>query len=268
MSAWTGIGWPAPHRCRCRNRLRDRITPAIGFVWSPVAAWLMAGAALLGYWAWAALHVASVLLLRRPLLIGLALVSYGFWFDVAQGNTVTFVFVTGALALRGSRGSLAYLALLRPDASPADGAPGRVVAAVEGPYAVAPVRGDLRQSMLRWFWRAAICVPVDRRACWNNDLAPRHYRRTDRMGWPLVVVGRHLARSPVYRAEATSRSARASRIGPSSPPQYLALLLWELAPLRSRKAMGALAVRMPSRPGPRGSAILRELLVTSLGATR
>ena len=85
----------------------------VWFVWSPVAAWLMAGAVLIGYWPWAVLHVAAVLTLRNPLLIGLVLVSYAFWFDVAQGNTVAFVIVAGLLAMRGSRwAAIAYFVLL------------------------------------------------------------------------------------------------------------------------------------------------------------
>jgi hypothetical protein len=85
----------------------------VRFVWSPVAAWIMAGAAMIGYWPWAFVHVASVFLLRDWRLIALVLVSYAFWWDVVQGNTVTFSLVAGMLALRGSRwGALAYLATL------------------------------------------------------------------------------------------------------------------------------------------------------------
>jgi hypothetical protein len=44
--------------------------------------------------------------------MALVLCSAGFWVDVAFGNTVTFAFVAGALALRGSRlGAYAYIAL-------------------------------------------------------------------------------------------------------------------------------------------------------------
>lgn len=84
----------------------------VPFIWSPVAGWLMIGAVQFGYWVWLVLHVAVVFLLRSPLLIGLVLVSYGFWFDTAQGNTLTFSLIAGMLALRGSQAaSLAYLAL-------------------------------------------------------------------------------------------------------------------------------------------------------------
>ena len=86
---------------------------AVPFVWSPVAAWIMAGVTMVGYWPWLAFHVLAVGLLRNWLLIGLVLVSYGFWFDAAQGNTLTFSFVAGALALGGSRpAGLVYLGLM------------------------------------------------------------------------------------------------------------------------------------------------------------
>ena len=83
------------------------------FVWSPAAAWLMAGVSFVGYWPWVAAHVAIVLLLRDWRLIGLVLVSWGFWADASQGNVFVFVFIAAALALQGSRWwGVVYLALL------------------------------------------------------------------------------------------------------------------------------------------------------------
>lgn len=85
----------------------------VPFVWSPVAAWIMAGATMVGYWPWLALHVAAVFLIQPWLLVGLVLVSYGFWFDAAQGNSFTFSLVAGVCALRGNRfAALVYLGLL------------------------------------------------------------------------------------------------------------------------------------------------------------
>lgn len=87
------------------------INPGLPFVWSPVAAWVMAGVSFLGYWTWVAIHVAVVFLLDRRMIV-LTLLSWPFWVDVALGNTVTFAFVAGILALRGNRVTgLAYLAL-------------------------------------------------------------------------------------------------------------------------------------------------------------
>jgi len=86
----------------------------VPFTWSPVAAWIMAGVSYVGYWPWAVAHVAAALLLvRTPLLLGLVLVSYSFWFDVAQGSTVTLAVIAGILALQGSRSaSLVFLGML------------------------------------------------------------------------------------------------------------------------------------------------------------
>jgi hypothetical protein len=87
-------------------------TLPLPFVWSPVAGWLMAAITFMGYPAWAVLHAAAIFLLPDRRLILLTFLSWPFWHDVAEGNTMTFVFVAGALALRGSRrSSVAYLAL-------------------------------------------------------------------------------------------------------------------------------------------------------------
>jgi hypothetical protein len=62
---------------------------------------------------WAIVHLGALALLRDWRLILLVLVSLGFWTNVAGGNTFTFVFVAGVLALRGSRRwALVYVALL------------------------------------------------------------------------------------------------------------------------------------------------------------
>lgn len=84
------------------------------FVWSPVAGWMLAWLVVpIGYWMWAALHVATVFLLADRRLIALTLLSWPFWHDVAEGNTMTFVVVAGVLALRGNRWAvLTYIGLL------------------------------------------------------------------------------------------------------------------------------------------------------------
>lgn len=86
----------------------------VPFIWSPVAAWIVAGISLLGYWPWFALHYAALWLLRSsPLLVLLAATSWGLYVDALQGNVFGFVFVAGVLALRGSRAwTLAYLVLV------------------------------------------------------------------------------------------------------------------------------------------------------------
>ena len=206
----------------------------VWFVWSPVAAWVMAGAALLGYWAWAALHVASILLLRRPLLIGLVLISYAFWFDVAQGNTVTFVFVAGILAIGGSRSaSLVYLALLLLMPRP-----------LMAPLAVWLLWTD------RSLWRpfsaifvihAAIVLASGDIGPWianmlYHDLAPGiTIGPTAWVGRWWLLVGIPLAAWLTWRRHFGWASLAVS---PYITPQYLLVILWELAP-RSRDSMAS-----------------------------
>ncbi|HSE46483.1 MAG TPA: hypothetical protein VLA89_14255 [Gemmatimonadales bacterium] len=87
--------------------------PHYSFVWSPIAAWLLAYVFVpLGYSWWLGLHLASLVLLRNWKLAVLAVLSVPFWVDTIGGNTFVFFFVAGAAAYRGSRvGALAYLAL-------------------------------------------------------------------------------------------------------------------------------------------------------------
>ena len=83
------------------------------FVWSPIAAWLLAGVFIpFGYSLWLGLHLASLVVIRNWRLAVLALLSVPFWADTIGGNTFVFVFAAGAVALSGSRwGAVAYLAL-------------------------------------------------------------------------------------------------------------------------------------------------------------
>jgi hypothetical protein len=201
------------------------ISPEVSFVWSPVAAWLMAGVALLGYWAWAALHVASVLLLRSPLLVGLVLVSYAFWFDVAQGNTVTFVFVAGFLAIGGSRrASLVYLALLvlmpRPLMVPLavwllwkDHSLWRPFAAIFAIHAALVLAsGDIGP------WVASML---------HHDLAPGiTVGPTAWVGRWWLLVGVPLA----WLAWRGHIGWASLAVSPYVTPQYLLFVLWELVP--------------------------------------
>ena len=73
------------------------------FPYSPLFAPVMAGIGIIGLIPWTAISCAALTLLRDRRLIVLVLVSIGFWTNVAGGNTFTFVLVSGALALAGSR---------------------------------------------------------------------------------------------------------------------------------------------------------------------
>lgn len=86
--------------------------PPYAFRWSPVAAWLLGFVTLVPLWLWQLLHVAALPLLRPWLLTAAVLVSYPFWFDVQTGNLMTFVAVSGFLALRGNRAATAAFLVL------------------------------------------------------------------------------------------------------------------------------------------------------------
>jgi len=81
------------------------------FRYSPFVAMWFGLIAPLGYIGWTALHFAALAFLpwRMALLV---LVTFPFWNDVYNGNTMTFVFVAAYLAFSGSRwGTFAFLAL-------------------------------------------------------------------------------------------------------------------------------------------------------------
>lgn len=87
-------------------------TEAGRWVWSPVAAWIMAGVTTIGYWPWLGVHFAALAFLRDWRLIGLALVTWGFWVDVQQGHHLVFVTLAAVFAVRGSRpAAVIYFAL-------------------------------------------------------------------------------------------------------------------------------------------------------------
>lgn len=83
------------------------------FVWSPLAAWLLAHVVLpLGYPVLVAAHFAALLALRNRHLALLVAISWPFWVDLVPGNFFVFVAISGFLALRGSRlAALAFFAL-------------------------------------------------------------------------------------------------------------------------------------------------------------
>ena len=84
--------------------------------YSPLFAWLMVPVTAMGIAAWRLLHLAVLTVLPWRLAL-LTMLTWPFWEDVWHGNMMTFVFVSGFLALRGSRlgaASFLVLALLVP----------------------------------------------------------------------------------------------------------------------------------------------------------
>lgn len=84
-----------------------------GFVWSPVAAWLMVPLSLLGVWGWRLLHLLAALAMPTWRLRLATLAWWAFWIDAAFGNVMTFALFLGAWALTGRRSAqLGFVALI------------------------------------------------------------------------------------------------------------------------------------------------------------
>ena len=72
------------------------------FRWSPVAAWILGFVTLMPVWAWQALHIVVLPLLRSWWLVVTCVVSYPLWFDIQTGNIMIFVAVAAVSAVRGN----------------------------------------------------------------------------------------------------------------------------------------------------------------------
>ena len=200
---------------------------AVPFAWSPVAAWIMAGVALVGYWPWVVAHIAAALLLyRTPLLLALVLVSYSFWFDVAQGNTVSLAFIAGILALQGSRpAGLAYLGLLLLVPRP-----------LMAPLAIWLLWHDRslwRPFAMLFVLHAALVLVSGDALTWlglmiSYDLAPGiTIGPSAWLGRLWLLVGIPIAAFAALRGNFGWAGLAMS---PYITPQYPLMLLWELAP--------------------------------------
>lgn len=77
-------------------------TQSYGWRYSPVLAYAFTVIGLMGPLAWRVLHFAAALAMPGWKLILVTLVSWPFWFDVETGNTMVFVLLAGAWALRGN----------------------------------------------------------------------------------------------------------------------------------------------------------------------
>lgn len=85
--------------------------------YSPIAAYAFTVIAPIGYIGWSAMHFAAVAALADRRLIAITLLSWPFWADVYNGNTMVFVFVAAAGAIRGrsvATGLFLALFLLMP----------------------------------------------------------------------------------------------------------------------------------------------------------
>lgn len=108
-----GIDWGIYSEAggRIGGGLYDWPGTVYAFRYSPLAAYVFALIAPIGYLGWTGLHVAALLLIPRRLAL-FTLLSWPFWDDLYNGNVMTFVFVAAVLALQGRKtGQVAFLAL-------------------------------------------------------------------------------------------------------------------------------------------------------------
>jgi hypothetical protein len=85
--------------------------------YSPLLAYLFAALTPIGFIGWSILHAAALAALRDRWLALVTAVSWPFWVDLYNGNTMVFVFVAAATAIRGSTTGTAgylFLSLLMP----------------------------------------------------------------------------------------------------------------------------------------------------------
>ena len=78
-------------------------TGTYAYSYSPLLAIALAAIAPIGYFGWAVLHFIALAALRERWLIVATLLSWPFWVDVYNGNTMTFVFVAAFRTVRGDR---------------------------------------------------------------------------------------------------------------------------------------------------------------------
>lgn len=71
--------------------------------YSPLLAYVFAALAPLGYVGWSLLHLGALVFVRDRWLAFVVLLSWPFWADVYNGNTMAFVLIAALGALQGSR---------------------------------------------------------------------------------------------------------------------------------------------------------------------
>ena len=207
--------------------------PGYNFVWSPAVAWVIAiGVLPLGFYAWFVLHAVSLALLRDRRLIALAVCSLSLWIDAGIGNTVAFAFVTGVLALRGSRvGELAFLALFvlipRPVTLPLALWLLWREPRTRLPFAamVAAVALTTLGSGYALDWLGAVASLTSEHASGDANAGP-----TRLLGMWWMFVGVPLA---IWLAAHRRLGLAGLAITPYLFPQYLLLALWDVVEYRS-----------------------------------
>lgn len=216
--------WSALPTSIAQGHMYDTGPTEAHFVWSPIAGYAMAWITQwIGYWPWLALHVVVVFLLRDWRLIGLVLISWGFWIDATAGNTWTFAFVAGALALRGSRvAAVVFLGMLflmpRPIALPL---------AVWILWTMPEVRWP---AITLFAWHALGVLASGYGVEWMESMRGTadiigNLSPTALVGWPWLLVGIPLG---AYLALRGYLGWAGMAISPYLLPAYLLTPLWDL----------------------------------------
>lgn len=197
--------------------------------YSPLLAYFFSVIAPVGYLGWTVAHVGAVMALRQRWLIVGTLLSWPFWADVYNGNTMTFVFVAGALALAGSAAATAaylglFLLMPRPVMAPLllwilwrrPGWRWKFLA-LSGVNALLVILTGYGPA-----WLSALTSVSDAVAATTRDIGPANF-----LGGAWVLVGLVLAAVFILRARVGLASIAAS---PYWLPQYLIMLLLEFVP--------------------------------------
>ena len=200
--------------------------------YSPLLAYVFAVLTPIGYVGWSALHVATLAALRDRWLAFVTLLSWPFWVDLYNGNTMVFVYVAAVLAVRGSTvGITAYLllslAMPRPLMLPVliwilwKQPKWRIrFAALAVGYAILILLSGQANS-----WLHALTGVSDAVAISSRDIGPAVV-----LGGLWVWIGAVLAVVLTIRGNLGLASLAAS---PYWLPQYLMMGMLELVPIRS-----------------------------------
>lgn len=219
--------------------------------YSPLLAYGFAALTPLGFAGWSALHLAALAALRDWRLVLITALSWPFWADLYNGNTMVFVFVAAAAAIRGSAiGTASYLSLALLIPRPL----------------MLPVLAWILWQQPRWrayfslmlvayaglilttgqaaAWLATLTDVSDAVAASSRDIGPHLL-----LGTWWLPVGAILAIVLTVRGRIGLASMAAS---PYWLPQYLLMTLLELArPKRRTTAPESPAVPMEEDPAPR-----------------
>jgi hypothetical protein len=236
---------------------------AYAWSYSPLLAYGFAFLAPIGIAGWSLLHFGALAFLPARRLAVLGLISWPFWVDLYNGNTMTFVFVAAAAALGGSSvGTFAYLGLCALMPRPLM-LPLLVWILWRRPawrlrfvlVAIVSLAGAFATGFLP-SWVGALLGVGDAVAVSSRDIGPSAV-----IGPAWVAVGALLAAILTVRGRLGWASLAAS---PYWLPQYLLMLLLEMVPLdrvqmrSERRPLEAGTAPTPSTEHPRAIPARRD----------